>query len=239
MPSSKKESRSTSSAMRSRAVRRPFLCWLSMAFSPPPSEIFSSSLRTWETSSARNRMLASNLAEVGSTFEGRRVVEAVDSEGAFRSAIDGSCELVTVYQGTLRVQTAMPVAVASCWSLVCEFYAFGTESNRRENLKTQRTLRDREDRRSRARRCESGKPWWKLLFGFVVVRAGMGSFAVLRMTTVTNLLEPLSPGRWRWRRSGRFGALLGRAVSLRAGAFEGRAVYRSGAGGAVCLPSRG
>ena len=80
--SSKNESGSTSSAMRSRAVSRPFLCWLSIAFSPPPSAIFSSSFRTCDTNSARKRIFASNLAEVGSIFEGRRVVEAVDSEGA-------------------------------------------------------------------------------------------------------------------------------------------------------------
>src|SRR6476659_9200741 len=53
--------------MRSRAVRRPFLCWLSMALGPPPSRICSSSLRTAETRSAKNRMLASKRAAVAST----------------------------------------------------------------------------------------------------------------------------------------------------------------------------
>ena len=54
--------------MRSRAVSRPLACWLSIAFGPPPSQIFSPSLRTWDIRSARNRMLASKRAEVGSIF---------------------------------------------------------------------------------------------------------------------------------------------------------------------------
>src|SRR5579862_2296499 len=64
--------------MRSRAVRRPLECWLSIAFCPPPSQIFSPSLRTCETRSARKRMLASKRAEVGSTLE----VSTAEVEGA-------------------------------------------------------------------------------------------------------------------------------------------------------------
>ena len=59
--------------MRSRAVRRFLLCWLSMALAPPPSQIFSPSLRTCDIRSAMKRMLASNFAEVGSTFVVRTV----------------------------------------------------------------------------------------------------------------------------------------------------------------------
>src|SRR6266567_6598226 len=53
--------------MRSRAVRRPLPCWLSIALGPPPSRICSSSLRTAETRSARKRIFASNRGEVAST----------------------------------------------------------------------------------------------------------------------------------------------------------------------------
>src|ERR1700751_1481723 len=73
--------------MRSLAVNRPFVCWLSIAFDPPPPRIFSSSLRTCETRSAMNRMLASNFADVGSTLDGSRVEEAFDCETSLRSAI--------------------------------------------------------------------------------------------------------------------------------------------------------
>ena len=54
--------------MRSRAVNRPLACWFSMALTPPPSQIFSPSLRTCDMRSARKRMLASKRAEVGSIF---------------------------------------------------------------------------------------------------------------------------------------------------------------------------
>src|SRR5882762_10554413 len=70
--------------MRSRAVKRPLACWLSVALAPPPSRIFSSSLRTCETRSAIKRMLASKRAEVGSTFEGKRLEAAVDWETSLR-----------------------------------------------------------------------------------------------------------------------------------------------------------
>src|SRR6266478_8242001 len=73
--------------MRSRAVKRFLACWLSMALAPPPSPIFSSSLRTCETRSAINRILASKRAEVGSTLEGNRLDEAVDCETSLRSAM--------------------------------------------------------------------------------------------------------------------------------------------------------
>src|SRR5580693_3615138 len=62
--------------MRSRAVRRLLLCWFSIAFVPPPSQIFSPSLRTWDIRSARKRMLASKRADVGSTFVVKTVPEA-------------------------------------------------------------------------------------------------------------------------------------------------------------------
>src|ERR1022692_3179839 len=67
--------------MRSRAVRRDLACWLSMALAPPPSRIFSSSLRTWATRSARARMLDSKRSELGSTLVGRTllIVRAVES----------------------------------------------------------------------------------------------------------------------------------------------------------------
>src|SRR5579872_3792152 len=54
--------------MRSRAVNLPLECWFSIALGPPPSQIFSPSFRTCDIRSARNRMLASKRAEVGSIF---------------------------------------------------------------------------------------------------------------------------------------------------------------------------
>src|SRR5579864_4842323 len=63
--------------MRSRAVRRPLACWLSIALAPPPSQIFSPSLRICDMRSARNRILASKRADVGSTL----VVRTSDGEG--------------------------------------------------------------------------------------------------------------------------------------------------------------
>src|SRR5229473_8521335 len=92
--------------MRSRAVRRPLLCWFSMFFAPPPSRIFSSSLWTCDMRSARNRMLASYRAEVGSTF----VVSAFEawddgSVGAsLRSAMDVEIGLFTVYHSRRSAQ---------------------------------------------------------------------------------------------------------------------------------------
>src|SRR5271157_3422480 len=67
-PNSKKVPGSINRSMRSRAVRRPLPCWLSMALLPPPSRIASSSFRTCDIRSARKRMLASKRAEVGSIF---------------------------------------------------------------------------------------------------------------------------------------------------------------------------
>src|SRR5437588_58699 len=58
-----------------------------MALAPPPSRIFSSSLRIWETRSAMKRMLASKRAEVGSTFEGSRLACEVDVVDSLRSAM--------------------------------------------------------------------------------------------------------------------------------------------------------
>ena len=58
-PSSKNVPGSARSSMRSRAVNRPLACWFSMALAPPPSHIFSPSLRTCDIKSARKRMLAS------------------------------------------------------------------------------------------------------------------------------------------------------------------------------------
>src|SRR5208337_4814879 len=67
--------------MRSRAVRRDLACWLSIAFGPPPSRIFSSSLRTWATSSATARMLDSKRRELASTLVARTLLmeSAVES----------------------------------------------------------------------------------------------------------------------------------------------------------------
>src|ERR1700733_9360882 len=70
-----------------------------MALAPPPSQIFSPSLRTCDIRSARNRMLASNLAEVGSTFV-VRTFEACDLGRAgvsLRSAMSEQSGLITVY----------------------------------------------------------------------------------------------------------------------------------------------
>src|SRR5215469_1743686 len=86
--------------MRSRAVKRPLACWFSMAFDPPPSQIFSPSLRTCDIRSARKRMLASNRAEVGSTFVVSTVPLAAefDARGSLRVDMRGTIGLFTVYQ---------------------------------------------------------------------------------------------------------------------------------------------
>src|SRR5208337_4972489 len=81
--------------MRSRAVRRDLACWLSMAFGPPPSRSFSSSLRTWATRSASARMLDSKRRELGSTLVARtllteRAVESVRSR--MRADFETTCE---------------------------------------------------------------------------------------------------------------------------------------------------
>ena len=55
-------------------------------FGPPPSRIFSSSLRTCETRSARKRMLASKRAEVGSTRD-CSTAEVEGVPGSLRSFI--------------------------------------------------------------------------------------------------------------------------------------------------------
>ena len=72
--------------MRSRAVSRPFLCWDSIAFSPPPRAISSSWLRMVETSSAMARIFFSKRAEVGSIFDSITFRGAPGSVG-IRSAI--------------------------------------------------------------------------------------------------------------------------------------------------------
>src|SRR5438105_15760295 len=87
MPSSKKEPGSARRLMRSRAVKRPLACWLSMALAPPPSRIFSSWLCTCDTRSAMKRMLASKRAEVGSTLEGSRSVLEGEALASIRSAM--------------------------------------------------------------------------------------------------------------------------------------------------------
>src|SRR6266853_1192235 len=66
--------------MRSRAVRRDLECWLSTALAPPPSQIFSSSLRIWATRSARARMLDSKRRELGSILVGRMLLIERDVE---------------------------------------------------------------------------------------------------------------------------------------------------------------
>src|ERR1700730_16617491 len=90
-PNSKNVPGSTSRLMRSRAVRRPLLCWLSIALGPPPSRILSSSLRTCDTKSARNRILASKRAEVGSMCDSR-TVELEGVPGSMRSFMSGESE---------------------------------------------------------------------------------------------------------------------------------------------------
>src|SRR3981081_1445569 len=107
-PNSKKLPSSTSRSIRSRPVLRPLLCWLSIALAPPPSQIFSPSLRTCDIRSARNRMLASKRAEVGSIF----VCKTLDVEsdftagGSLRLAMVEGSGLITVYQRRGRAQTS-------------------------------------------------------------------------------------------------------------------------------------
>src|SRR5882762_5332085 len=101
--------------MRSRAVKRPFACWLSVALAPPPSRIFSSSLRTCETRSAIKRMLASKRAEVGSTFEGNRLEAAVDCETSLRCAMVPGLE--TDYGISAMRRGANPWNIRQCRSL--------------------------------------------------------------------------------------------------------------------------
>src|SRR5579863_377052 len=98
--------------MRSRAVSRFLACWFSMDFWPPPSQIFSPSLRTCDMRSARKRMLASNRAEVGSIFV-VRTLEALDDgsgETSLRSAMDEDFGLFTVYH---RCGCAQRMAITS------------------------------------------------------------------------------------------------------------------------------
>src|ERR1700733_9722708 len=78
-----------------------------MAFAPPPSQIFCSSLRTCDMRSARNRILASNRAEVGSilvvsTFSGADAFTVGDS---LRSAMGRRSGLLTVYQPGVTAQS--------------------------------------------------------------------------------------------------------------------------------------
>src|SRR4030081_401153 len=92
--------------MRSRAVRRNLVCWLSMALPPPPSRIFSSSLRTWATRSASARMFDSKRRELGSIFVERtllmeRAVESVRSR--MRADFEATCE-TTYYISGVRAE---------------------------------------------------------------------------------------------------------------------------------------
>src|SRR5258708_2866486 len=79
-----------------------------MALPPPPSQIFSPSFRICDMRSARNRMLASKRAEVGSTL----VVKTFDgcgevaTGGSLRSAMGRRSGLITVYQPSRSAQTA-------------------------------------------------------------------------------------------------------------------------------------
>ena len=75
--------------MRSRAVNRPFRAG-SQCLAPPPSQIFSPSLRTCDIRSARKRILASKRGEVGSTFvvSTLPVEEAFTARDSLRSAMD-------------------------------------------------------------------------------------------------------------------------------------------------------
>src|SRR5579864_7029444 len=107
MPSSKKVLGSARSSMRSRAVRRPLACWFSIALAPPPSQIFCSSLRTWDIRSARKRILASNRADVGSIFVASAFAggDEFAIEESLRSAIGRRSGLTTVYQRGGPAQT--------------------------------------------------------------------------------------------------------------------------------------
>src|SRR5208282_2250673 len=80
-----------------------------MALGPPPSQIFSASLRTCDMRSARKRMLASKRAEVGSifvaiTFAGE---DEFTEEDSLRSAMGRRSGLFTVYQGGGSTQRGM------------------------------------------------------------------------------------------------------------------------------------
>src|SRR6266404_6941664 len=102
--------------MRSRAVRRDLACWLSMAFAPPPSRIFSSSLRTWATRSARARMLDSKRRELGSSFVGRTLLmeSAVDSvRSRMRADFEITCE--TTYYTSARKRLALTLQSENVW----------------------------------------------------------------------------------------------------------------------------
>src|SRR5579862_4763258 len=92
--------------MRSRAVRRFLLCWCSIAFCPPPSRIFSSSLRMWETKSARKRILASNRGEVGSIRDSR-TPEVDDEEDSTRLGMGRLENIYGITGRTGRANRAM------------------------------------------------------------------------------------------------------------------------------------
>src|SRR6266851_8205049 len=106
--------------MRSRAVRRDLACWLSMALAPPPSRIFSSSLRTWATRSASERMLDSKRRELGSTLVGRtllmeRAVESVRS--GMMAEFETTCE-TTYYTSGRRAERRDLAGRLSCGVVV-------------------------------------------------------------------------------------------------------------------------
>src|ERR1017187_4957293 len=84
--------------MRSRAVRRDLACWLSMALGPPPSQIFSSSLRIWATRSASARMLDSKRSEAGSTLVARTLLIAIAVDSV-RSDMRAESGLSTISAG--------------------------------------------------------------------------------------------------------------------------------------------
>src|SRR5579862_2308750 len=88
--------------MRSRAVSRPLACWFSIALAPPPSQIFSPSLRTCDIRSAKKRMLASYRAEVGSTF----VVSTFP--GADELLVEASLRLAMGQQNDTRTDYGIP-----------------------------------------------------------------------------------------------------------------------------------
>src|ERR1019366_3123681 len=104
--------------MRSRAVRRDLACWLSMAFGPPPSRIFSSSLRTWATRSARARMLDSKRRELGSSLVGRtllivRAVESIRSgmRADFKATFETTSKQLTIPAGRRRARAIRNAAI--------------------------------------------------------------------------------------------------------------------------------
>src|ERR1700676_2715900 len=87
-----------------------------MALAPPPSRIFSSSLRTWATRSASARMLDSNRRELGSIFVERTLLmeSAVESvRSGMRADFEVTCE--TTYYISARKRLALTLQSENVW----------------------------------------------------------------------------------------------------------------------------